>query len=88
MMEKSSTLSMRIEPHLKAQAEAILRKNGLSSAQAIRIFYSQICMHQGLPFEIKIPNALSKLAMEELESGKGETYPNMKAVWGSLEDEH
>ncbi len=85
-MHKAATLNMRIEPALKQQAEDILRQNGLSSAQAIRIFYSQICMHHGLPFEVKIPNVVTRAAMDELEAGNGHLYKDMKSVWKSLED--
>jgi DNA-damage-inducible protein J len=85
-MEKAATITMRIEPALKAQVEDILRQNGLSPTQAIRIFYSQICMHHGLPFEVKIPNSRTQEAIEELESGGGQIYPDMKSVWNSLEE--
>ena len=43
------------------------RSKGLSPAQAIRIFYTQISMHHGLPFEVKIPNVTTREAIEELE---------------------
>ena len=85
-MEKAATITMRIEPILKARVEDILRRNGLSPAQAIRIFYNQIWMHHGLPFEIKIPNAMTQESIEELESNKGQLYPNMKSLWDSLEE--
>ena len=83
-MQKAATLNMRIEPALKRKAEGILHQNGLSSAQAIRIFYSQICMHHGLPFEVKIPNSETRAAIDELEMGKGHVYKDMAAVWQSL----
>ncbi len=53
---KDATINTRIEPELKAQAEKILQKVGLSSAEAIRLFYTQICLAKGLPFEVKIPD--------------------------------
>ena len=85
-MEKAATITMRIEPVLKAQVEDILRLNGLTPAQAIRIFYTQISMHHGLPFEVKIPNTSTREAIEELESRNGQSYPNMKSLWDSLEE--
>ena len=66
---------------LKMQAEAILHKVGLSTAEAIRLFYSQVCLQNGLPFEVKIPNKETRDAMAELESGKGERFKTMKDVW-------
>lgn len=57
-----------------------LHKNGLSSAQAIRIFYSQICLHKGLPFDVKIPSKETISAMAQLEHKKGEQYKNMDSI--------
>ena len=53
-MEKGATVNARIERELKQQAEAILHDVGLSSAQAIRLFYKQVCLKKGLPFEDQI----------------------------------
>lgn len=55
-MHKVATINTRIEPKLKSQAEAILHKVGLTSAEAVRLFYMQVCLQKGLPFEVKIPN--------------------------------
>lgn len=85
-MNKVATINARIAPDLKIQAEAILHKVGLSTAEAIRIFYSQICLQNGLPFEVKIPNKKTLRAMDELESGKGERFKTMENVWDSLDD--
>lgn len=83
---KVATINARIEPALKTRAEKILHQVGLSTAEAIRLFYSQICLQNGLPFEIKIPNKKTRDAMKELESGKGHRYKTMKEVWSSLDD--
>ena len=85
-MNKASTVNARIEPALKMQAELIFNKVGLSTAEAIRLFYSQVCLQNGLPFEVKIPNKKTYAAMEELETGKGQRYKTMKDVWDSLDD--
>ena len=85
-MSKAATINARIEPGLKTRAEAILHKVGLSTAEAIRIFYSQICLQNGLPFDVKIPSKKTQNAIEELESGKGERFKTMKDVWDSIDD--
>lgn len=85
-MSKAATINARIEPSLKIRAEAILHKVGLSTAEAIRIFYNQICLQNGLPFDIKIPNKKTQNAIEELESGKGDRFQTMKDVWDSIDD--
>lgn len=85
-MNKAATINARIEPALKHKAEAILHHVGLSTAEAIRLFYTQICLKKGLPFEVKLPNDKTFAAIQELESGKGSKYRSMKEVWGDLKD--
>ena len=86
IMSKVATINARIEPSLKMKAETILHKVGLSTAEAIRLFYSQVCLQNGLPFEVKIPNKKTRDAIKELESGKGKRFKTMKHVWDSIDD--
>lgn len=70
-MARNETIRARVEPALKSEAEAILKKIGLSSSEAMRLFLYQVVQQRGLPFEVKIPNAETIAAIEELETGKG-----------------
>lgn len=79
-MMKASSVNVRIEPELKHDAEAILHEIGLSSADAVRILYRQICLRKGLPFEVKLPSAISQTAIDELELGKGHKYKDFKSL--------
>ncbi len=54
-MAKSSNIYARIEPDVKEQAENILAKLGIPASNAINMFYKQIILQRGLPFELKIP---------------------------------
>jgi DNA-damage-inducible protein J len=69
-MHKVATINTRIEPKLKTQAETILHKVGLTSAEAVRLFYTQICLKKGLPFEVKIPNKETIIAMQNADKRK------------------
>ena len=70
-MARTETIRARVEPELKSEAEAILKEVGLSSSESMRLFLYQIVRQRGLPFEVKIPNAETMAAIEELEAGKG-----------------
>ena len=70
-MAKTETIRARVEPELKHQAEELLRELGLSATEAITLFYKQVTMHRGLPFEVKIPNADTAEALRQAESGAG-----------------
>ena len=54
-MSKTANLYVRIEPELKTQAEAILSTLGIPASNAINMFYKQIILQRGLPFELKLP---------------------------------
>ena len=55
MAVKSANLYARIEPDVKEQAESILSALGIPASNAINMFYKQIILNRGLPFEVKIP---------------------------------
>jgi len=68
-MAKTTTVQARIDPVLKQNAEKVLTRIGLNSTTAITMFYSQISLCQGLPFEARIPNEDTKEAIKEARSG-------------------
>lgn len=84
-MYKAATISTRIEPELKAKAERILQGVGLTSAEAVRIFYTQICLKRGLPFEVKLPNKETLKAMREADMGKTHKAKNVDALFDDLD---
>ena len=66
---KNAVINARIESELKGDVESILKKLGLSATQAITIFYQQIKLNNGIPFEIKIPNSETQRVIEESRRG-------------------
>jgi DNA-damage-inducible protein J len=62
-MSKTEIIRARIEPDLKHDAEEIFKKLGLSSSQAIVLFYQQVITSRGLPFDLKIPNETTQNAI-------------------------
>lgn len=86
-MIKAAKLNVRIEPDIKTQGEAVLATLGLSVSEAVNLFYRQIIMHQGLPFEVKIPNNETIAAMEELkDSAKRKHLTTFSSVEDMLAD--
>ncbi len=74
-------IQARIEPDLKAAAELIFKKLGLSSTDAIRLFYKQVELREGLPFSVEIPNKKTIAAMRELERGGGNVFKTTKELF-------
>lgn len=83
---KESVVKARIEPSLKRETEAILGDLGISTTEAIRMFFTQVRLRKGLPFEVRIPNAETQAAMDELESGKGKRFTSVEALFDDLDD--
>ena len=55
MLAKSANLHARVDPKIKEDAERILGTLGIPVSRAVDIFYRQIVLRQGLPFDVKIP---------------------------------
>lgn len=71
MATKTETIRARVEPELKHEAEALLKDLGLSATDAITVFYRQVILHRGLPFDVRIPNAETVEALRQAETGEG-----------------
>ncbi|HOC69001.1 MAG: Antitoxin DinJ [Candidatus Hydrogenedentes bacterium ADurb.Bin101] len=69
-MSKSAMVRARIEPELKEGAEKILGRIGLNATQAITLFYKQVELHQGLPFEVAIPNETTQRTFKNTDAGR------------------
>ena len=69
-MTKTAMIRARMEPALKKDAEQVLADVGLSPTDAIRLFYRQIALHKGLPFEVRVPNAETRAAIDQARSRK------------------
>lgn len=69
MATHTDKIQARIDPALKQAAEAVFAKIGLSATEAIRLFYKQVEVHKGLPFELRVPNAKTRAAMTEPTRG-------------------
>lgn len=69
-MHKAAIIRVRVETSLKVEAEAVLAQLGLSPTEAIRLFYLQVSLQGGLPFEVRIPNVETHAAMKDARSGR------------------
>ncbi len=83
MATKSANLYARIEPDVKEQAESILSVLGIPASSAINMFYKQIILNRGLPFEVKIPMEkpvnVAELIETELNAELEKGYTDMAA---------
>ncbi len=84
-MSKTAMIRVRTEPELKEKAETILYELGLNQTDAINLFYRQVVLQHGLPFSIKIPNAATRAAIEEVRGGEGQEYASVNELFAELD---
>lgn len=70
-MPKASTIRARIEPELKHNVERLFAQLGLTTTEAITLFYKQVELRQGLPFAVEIPNKVTVQTFRDTDQGKG-----------------
>jgi DNA-damage-inducible protein J len=55
-MPRDAFIRARTDAQLKDTVEAIFEQIGINTTDAVNIFFHQVVLHQGLPFDVKIPN--------------------------------
>lgn len=86
-MPATETVRARIDHDTKMRATAALAAMGLSVSDAIRILLVRVADEKRLPFEIKSPNAATRAAIAELETGKDKRFATVAEMMTSLHDE-
>ncbi len=87
-MAKTEMIRARVEPDLKQDAEKVFSALGLSATDAITLFYKQVALRQGLPFAVRIPNAVTREAIRQARTGEGLTsYGSVEELMADLNDD-
>lgn len=74
----------RIDTATKERASAALEAMGLSISDAIRLLMVRVAKERRLPFDVKVPNATTRKAIAELESGHGKSFASVDALMADL----
>jgi DNA-damage-inducible protein J len=82
-MEKTSTLNLRVDPNVKKDAEAVLRRLGIPMSVAIDMYLHQISLTGGIPFSVTLPKApksidADRMTSDEINAKLEEGYADMK----------
>jgi len=84
-MSKTAMIRARTDLQLKEKVEQIFDELGINATSAINIFYRQVLLNHGLPFEVKVPNATTKLAMKDAKAGRTiKGFKSVDAIFKSL----
>jgi DNA-damage-inducible protein J len=85
-MSAVEVVRARIEPGLKKEATAVLSSMGLSVSDAIRLLLTRVATEKALPFEIRIPNAETREAIQEIRDGKVKGFDSVADLMADLND--
>jgi DNA-damage-inducible protein J len=77
----------RIETGLKKEATAVLAAMGLSVSDAIRLMLVRVVSDKALPFDVRIPNAETQAAMQDIKDGKVTRFDSVEALMVDLNDD-
>jgi DNA-damage-inducible protein J len=67
-MTRNATVRARIEPWLKEDVEKLFKKMGITTTEAINLFYRQVKLRNGLPFNVVIPNKTTEKVFKDTDA--------------------
>ncbi len=90
-MHKEVILKTPVMPDLKTKVEDVLKQLGLSTTEAIVLFFHQVKLHRDLPFDIKIPreakipNETTLKTFRDTDAGRNLVeHDNLDAMFADL----
>lgn len=92
-MAKNASISMRVNPQIKAEAESIYGSLGMTLTEAINIFLHKSILEDGLPFDVRQPryNSETEAAMREARDilarkVPAESYDSASSMFAALDE--
>ena len=76
----------RIDPHVKEQATQLFEHMGLTLSEAVRLFIYQSVAEERIPFNIELPNAKTRAALEDTKLGKNLSKTSLKQLKKDWDD--
>lgn len=83
-MASDTVVRARIDSRTKEEAAAALAEMGLSVSDAIRLMLKRVAHDKALPFPVKVPNAVTRAAMAELDAGGGKRFASAEELFEDL----
>ncbi len=75
---------VRLDQKVKARAEKALAAMGLSISDAVRVLLTRVAAEKALPFEVKVPNAVTRTAIEEARRGGLRSFDSVDDLMADL----
>lgn len=78
-MPRDAHINARVDKQMKAKAQKVLAKVGLSTTDAVNLLLHQIVLRNGLPFDVRVPNRETRAAVAQARRGGGKRYSGTTA---------
>ncbi|MGI0479176.1 type II toxin-antitoxin system RelB/DinJ family antitoxin [Geminocystis sp. CENA526] len=85
-MSKNAVIKAVTDAELKTKVEQIFIDIGMTPDEAVNLFYTQVLLHNGLPFDLKIPNQITISAIDDTNKKIGETFNSVDQLFEDLND--
>ncbi len=69
-MSKTSIIQAIVEPQLRESAEEVFKQLGLTTNEAITLFYEQVAINKSLPFSVNVPNQITEETFQKTDQGE------------------
>lgn len=69
-MAANEFVRARIDASLKEEAALVLAEMGLTVSDVVRIVLTKVAKEKALPFEMRVPNKLTKATLTKSEKGE------------------
>ena len=69
-MAKNTSVNVRTTEDIKKGAEVVLNGLGLNISSAVNLFLKQVINYRGIPFDLRLPNKETLLAMDDIENSR------------------
>lgn len=86
-MSATEMVHVRIDKRIKTQASKTLSAMGLSVSDAVRVLLTRVAAEKALPFEVKVPNAKTAVAMRAARMGRLPSFDNVSDLLADLNAE-
>ena len=81
----TTMVHVRVDQKTKQRAAKTLAAMGISVSDAVRMLLVRVAAEKALPFEVKVPNAITVKAMRSSDRGKGKRLNSTDALFKDLE---
>ena len=84
---RTTTIQARINPQVKEEAQKVFKQLNISMSEAINLYFTQVALNRGIPFDIKIPNRITARTIDQAENGiDTHSVDSPEALFEELED--